>query len=152
MNSGNVAKDKEYVEKFKNALADHVNEQTRKVEAHIKQIERLFTARKLRQLDDDLEDERGARLLDQSKKINDAVHTFDGVEGWLTREGVESLEVFSFFPPFSLCFFPLSLFILFSFPLFLPFPISYLLVFSPFCFLSSLFLSSFFYFFSLSRS
>jgi len=84
----------EFKMKYKEALSEHIKEQTEKVDKHVNRIKNMFDRRKLLANDDDLEDDAGTKFETISQKLSAASHTFDGVEGWLTRDGVESLELF----------------------------------------------------------
>jgi len=44
--------------------------------------------------DDDMEDERGARFVAQGTQDNTGSSAFEGMQGWLTNDGVESFELF----------------------------------------------------------
>lgn len=89
--SQELTTEKEYRETFQQRFHDHVEEQKQKVNSHISHLTKLMEKRRILQLDDDdLEDERGTRFSNKNKQL---AHTFDGVQGWLTNDGVESLEV-----------------------------------------------------------
>lgn len=83
----------EFKQNFKQSFEAHVEEQSNKVQKHVDHLKKLMDKRRILQFldDDDLEDERGARFDKENTKSQ--LHTFDGVQGWLTNDGVESLEV-----------------------------------------------------------
>ena len=78
---------------------EHIEEQSEQVTKHLAKMADMIHNRRLFGLndddEDDLEDDRGARYDKNHDKLTAALHTFEGVQGWLTNDGVESLEVCS---------------------------------------------------------
>ena len=75
---------KEFQDKFQSILADHVAEQTEKVDKHISNMSKMLNNQNRRLMtydDDDLEDDRGSRFDKNRDKLTAALHTFEGVEG-----------------------------------------------------------------------
>jgi len=91
---GRLPTEREFQSKFRQSFDNHVQEQKVKVQQHMDNMKKMFDRRRVLQVDDDLEDDQGARFDEKHEKLAGAMHTFEGVEGWLTNDGVESLELF----------------------------------------------------------
>jgi len=93
--------EEEYMQQMQQVLLNHIQTQEEKVRLHQMKLQTAKQAQR-RTLqgfegDDDLEDERGARFdrkpVTKGQK-KESLYAFNGVQGWLTEQGVESLELF----------------------------------------------------------
>ena len=99
-----VKTEEDYNKRLEKILVEHVVEQQKQVDHHKEKLAQMLSQRRrLQQVEeeeeeDDQEDERGARFMRAQRRAKNKptgeLHTFDGVQGWLTDQGVESLELF----------------------------------------------------------